>query len=420
MPCKIATDDDIIIAKYGKSNMGQIKEIYRRGLAYRYGKRMQCIAGIHYNFSLPQEFWSCYKKQIGYSGRLNDFISDAYFATIRNFERYAWLILYLFGASNVLCKSFFSNTTQKPNLVELDAYTFYGPLATSYRMGDFGYKSLVQQELNISYNSLDEYTADLIKAILTNNPTYQKLGLTKNGERIQLSTNTLQIENEYYGLIRPKRVAHNGERPTLALKRNGVEYLEIRCLDLNPFLPIGIDADTIRFMDCFILYCVFEDSPKITKDMMKEFRTNHQRVVVNGRDTNTMLTSREGSHALQDWATEIFKRLELTAALLDNVYGTTNYSEAVHKQKEKIANPQLTPSAMLLNNLKQSGKTFFAYMHELATEHAATHKHNLLPENINTHLKSLALESLEEQNKLETADVMPLEKYIEQYFKGFL
>ena len=64
----LPADEAIPIGRYGTSNVGRAKTVYRMGLSYRYGRRMQTISGIHYNFSLPG---------VG---------SDGYFALIRNFR----------------------------------------------------------------------------------------------------------------------------------------------------------------------------------------------------------------------------------------------------------------------------------------------------------------------------------------------
>ena len=95
---------------------------------------------------------------------------------------------------------------------------------------------------NISYNSLDEYAASMREALTHSYPAYEEIGVEVNGDYRQLNTAILQIENEFYGTVRPKRPILPGERPLIALEKRGVEYVEVRCLDLNPFLPLGIDS----------------------------------------------------------------------------------------------------------------------------------------------------------------------------------
>jgi glutamate--cysteine ligase len=212
------------------------------GLAHRYGRRMQTISGIHYNWSLP-----------GVS-------SEQYFALIRNFRRHAFLLLYLFGASPAVCSSFVAG--RQHELQTLSDGTMYMPHGTSLRMGRLGYQSDAQASLAVSYNSLDGYGASLQDALTRPYPAYEAVGIRNpGGDYNQLATSLLQIENEFYGTIRPKRVIYPGERPLHALRERGVEYVEVRLMDLDPFEPVGINAQTMRFLDVFLLHCLLSDSP---------------------------------------------------------------------------------------------------------------------------------------------------------------
>jgi glutamate--cysteine ligase len=255
MPCRLPAEQDIPLAQYGKSNVGRMKTIYRRGLGYRYGRLMQTIAGVHFNYSMPEAFWPVYRDHEERRDDLRAFRSEAYLGLVRNFRRVGWLVLYLFGASPALCKSFAANAT---GMSAFDGETFYEPFGTSLRMSDLGYSNRTQSKINISLNSLDEYVADLIEAISTPEPQYEKTGIAPQGDADQgdyrqLSINRLQIENEYYSPIRPKRVAYSGERPTEALRRGGVEYVEIRSIDINVFDPVGINQNVMRFMEAFLI-----------------------------------------------------------------------------------------------------------------------------------------------------------------------
>ena len=221
MPCRLPADDAIPIGRYGNSNVGRAKSVYRMGLSHRYGRRMQTISGIHYNFSLP--------------GQLSN---EAYFALIRNFRRHSWLLLYLFGASPAVCASFVAD--REHELERLSGDTLYLPHATSLRMGRLGYQSDAQSSLAVSYNSLESYGASLQEALTKPYPAYEAIGIRDGDDYRQLATSLLQIENEFYGTIRPKRVIRPGERPLHALRDRGVEYVEVRLMDLDPFQPVGI------------------------------------------------------------------------------------------------------------------------------------------------------------------------------------
>src|SRR5690348_10788388 len=237
MPCQLPEEHSIPLGRYGTSNIGRAKTVYRTGLAHRYGRRMQTISGLHYNFSVAPEAWPI------------DGVGDAnegYFALIRNFRRHAFLLLYLFGASPAVCSSFVAG--RQHELHTLAEGTMFMPHGTSLRMGRLGYQSDAQASLAVSYNGLDGYAASLQDALTRPYPAYEAVGIVNpGGEYNQLATSLLQIENEFYGTIRPKRVIFPGERPLHALRERDVEYVEVRLLDLDPFVPIGIKPQTLRF-----------------------------------------------------------------------------------------------------------------------------------------------------------------------------
>ncbi len=253
MPCYIEHQDQIRLAQYGTSNVGRMKTVYRQGLKNRYGSMMQAISGVHFNFSIPVEFWQHYQQLLNDTSPLDEFISSQYLSLIRNYKRFVWLIVYLFGASPTLCKSFLEGRQSKYPFAELGQGSLYLPYATSLRMSDLGYTNSAQSALAVSYDSLSEYVSGLQRAISTESNEYQSIGIKVNGEYQQLNANILQIENEFYSTIRPKRTIKSGERPTCALSKRGVEYIEVRALDVNPFSPVGIDADQMRFLDVFLL-----------------------------------------------------------------------------------------------------------------------------------------------------------------------
>src|SRR5882724_4558599 len=217
MPCAISGDDAIPLAQYGTSNVGRMKTIYRNGLGMRYGRMMQAISGVHFNYSFPARFWEAYGALRESHDTSQNFVSASYFDLLRNYRRFGWIVLYLFGVSPVVCKSFLRG--RDAQLQDFTNNTAYEPYATSLRMSDVGYRNRNQSGLNVSVNSLDEYVRDLTRAISTVHPPYEALGVKDaNGEYQQLNANILQIENEYYSFIRPKRVARSGERPTKALR----------------------------------------------------------------------------------------------------------------------------------------------------------------------------------------------------------
>lgn len=415
MPCRIPEDREIPLAYYGESNVGRMKTIYRSGLGYRYGRTMQTIAGVHFNYSLPTTFWPKYMELQRSRIDEDEFRSDAYFGLVRNFRRFGWLVLYLFGASPAVCKSFGDVATSR--MESLDRETLYEPFGTSLRMSDLGYSNRTQAHLDISLNKLEEYVDDLTKAIKTPEPLYQTIGLREDGEYRQLSVNTLQIENEYYSSIRPKRVAFSGERPTAALRRGGVEYVEIRSLDINVFDPVGINQNVMRFMEAFLIYCLLEKSPPFTKGTMTEVARNHTATARRGRDPTLELLRNGKPVSLSAWAMEILRDVGAVAGLIDRGDRQNEFRQAVDAQMQLVSEPDQTPSARLLAELKSGHTSFF----EFALACAAGHKEYFadlvkLSGERRQEFAGEVADSIERQRQIEESDSISLDEYLERWF----
>lgn len=415
MPCLIPADHDIPLARYGSSNVGQMKTIYRRGLGHRYGRQMQVIAGVHFNYSLPDAFWPVYRSLLGSDSDAMAFRSEHYLGMIRNFRRMGWLVLYLFGASPAVCKSFASAA----GLPKLNANTYYDPFATSLRMSDLGYSNQNQSRINISLNSLDEYVHDLSMAINTPEPAYERIGVKVGGQYQQLNTNLLQIENEYYSPVRPKRVARSGEQPTAALRRDGIEYVEIRSLDINMFDPTGINQNTMRFIEAFLVYCLLADSPKLDLSQLEEISHNHTGTAKRGRDPAFRLLRDGKAVRLQDWAREILEHVMSVAETIDRHERDGSYLAAVRQQQHVIDNPDATLSACIVDELAQSGSSYFEFALAMATRHRDYFK-SIAPLTPSRE-KELAGESAassERQQEIETGDEVSLDEYLQRYFSA--
>jgi len=420
MPCLMSSDDNILLAQFGSSNVGKMKTVYRNGLAHRYGKRMQTISGIHFNYSTPSGFWRLLHRLDGGSLSFDEFRSAGYMSLVRNFRRCGWLILYLFGSSPALCKSFFAATDESPSLPDLeefDKHTFYAPFATSLRMSDLGYSNSTQAGLNVSLNSLSEYIHDLNCAICTPEPSYQEIGVKVDGEYRQLSANKLQIENEYYSSVRPKRVAQSGERPTAALLRGGVEYVEIRSLDLNMFDPVGINQNTMRFVEVLLLYCALSPSPRLDDSGLAEVARNHDLTAKSGRDPELQLF-RDGSKvSLRQWAGEMIDDISAIAELVDNELGGSDYQAAVDTQRALVIDAEQTPSARILQDMRENKAGFFDYAMQSALQHrdyfAAL---AVLDDDRQSFYDDETRESLERQSAIEAADNMSFDDYLAKYF----
>ena len=411
MPCVIGKDEEIPLAQYGNSNVGKLKTLYRLGLSHRYGRSMQTIAGIHYNFSLPDEFWKLYRNVTGSQQSLQEFKNDHYFGLIRNFRRHSWLLLYLFGASPALCKSFVQS---KPGhgLEEFDEYSFYAPHATSLRMGDLGYTSKAQAGLHISYNSLEEYATGLLNAIRIPYEPYSLIK-TADGTPAQLNTSVLQIENEFYSTIRPKRVSHSGIRPVRMLREQGVEYIEVRLLDLNPFLPVGIDEEEIRFLNGFLLFCLLRESPQSDRGEYREIDANLQAVVRRGRDPALRLQQRGQPRALREWAQDILGGVETIAALLDEVNESTVHRAATRSQIAKVQDPELTPSAKVLRRMREMKTSYFRFaMNQSLANSDYFRARKLNPAALEA-FEKMTTESVTAQQQIEASDTLDFATYLQ-------
>ncbi|WP_311224234.1 MULTISPECIES: glutamate--cysteine ligase [unclassified Acidovorax] len=399
MPCGLPTDETIPIARYGSSNIGRAKSVYRMGLGHRYGRRMQTISGIHYNWSLP------------------DVSSEDYFGLIRNFRRHAFLLLYLFGASPALCPCFVAGRDHSLQPLGDGRQALYLPHATSLRMGRLGYQSDAQSTLAVSYNGLKGYADSLHEALTRPYAAYEAVGvMNPGGEYNQLGTSLLQIENEFYGTIRPKRTVRTGERPLHALRERGVEYVEVRLMDLDPFEPVGITEQTMRLLDVFLLHCLLTDSPPDTPAEIAELQHNQHLAAERGREPGLQLMRGGRSVALSDWGAELLADCQPLAAALDAAQHTDAHSQALLAAQATLAEPQRTPSARVLAELTQRhGDNFTAFA---LNQSAATRDHLLglawSAEQQERHA-ALAARSVAEQKALEAADTLPFEAWREQY-----
>jgi glutamate--cysteine ligase len=414
MPCRLRSQDDIPVAQYGTSNVGRAKTIYRNGLGHRYGRYMQAIAGIHFNYSVPDKYWDLLAQTELQGGDLKALKSERYLGLVRNVRRLDWLLFYLFGASPAICRSFLAGA--ETDLEQLDNGTCYGRWATSLRMSDLGYQNSSQSALVVSVNSLDEYVRDLSAALISPDAGYVKLGVKKEGEYLQLNANRLQVENEFYSSVRPKRVVLEGERPSAALIRGGVEYVELRSLDLSPFDPVGMGQPQQKFLEAFILYCLLEDSPAIDKDEQSALQQNHLDVAKNGRKPGLELRRDGGTVALQDWATEICEGMRPVSEMLDTE-ASGGYVAALDSQIAAIRDPALTPSARLLADLRETGQPFSDYGLNMANTYRDYFAGIAAEFNARQDmLVEEATGSLQKQQKIEEADEMALDEYLSRYY----
>lgn len=396
MPCKLPPDEMIPLGYYGTSNVGRAKSVYRMGLGHRYGRRMQTISGIHYNWSLPG------------AG------SEQYFGLIRNFRRHAFLLLYLFGASPVVCGTFVQG--RQHALQPLGSRAMYLPHATSLRMGRLGYQSDAQSTLAVSYNGLEGYAASLQDALTRPWPAYEAIGIqAPSGDYNQLAVTLLQIENEFYGTIRPKRVIEPGERPLHALRARGVEYVEVRLMDLNPFLPVGIDEQTMRFLDVFLLHCLLSDSPPDSPAEIEALKRNQHLVAERGREPGLKLACGGMEVALTDWAAQVLGELPALARALDEALGGDGHQAAVQAAQQALHNPALLPSARVLAALPGYGDSYVAFMLDRSQQIRSLMLAQPPDAASRQRFAEMAVQSRAQQHAIEVSDTLSFEQYRREY-----
>ncbi len=403
MPCWLPADDEIPLGQYGTSNVGRSKTVYRRGLGFRYGRRMQTISGVHYNWSVPQ-------------------VADAdYFSLIRNFRRHAFLPMVLFGASPAVCACFARGNQH--SLQALGDDTLYLPYATSLRMGGLGYQSDAQSALAVSYNSLEGYGRSLESALTVPYPRYEAIGVrAPDGSYRQLGTSLLQIENEFYGTIRPKRTIHPGERPLHALRERGVQYVEVRLMDLDPFEPIGIATRTMRFLDVFLLHCLLSDSPPDTPQEIAALVRNQGQVAERGREPGFCIERQGQQVLLVEWADRILSEMRPIARRLDALAGADApqgpglHCAALDHAIDTLHHPEKLPSARVLASMQNDfGGSFGRFGLAQAQRLKASAVDAPLAAADTQAMQAQARQSLQDQAAVEAADSLPFDEYLKQY-----
>ena len=408
MPCVLQGDPTIPLAQYGSSNLGKLKTTYRNGLGNRYGRSMQTICAVHYNFSFEDTFWA---KLAAFEQEADTaaYRTRRYFDLMRNFRRFSWLLIYLFGASPAVCNSFVKG--REHNLEPFDEGTLHLPNATSLRSGNLGYQSDAQSKLiNICYNSLDSYVSKLASAVTTAYPDYTALGVRSDGLYHQVNDSILQSEAEFYSTIRAKRVPPKGTNFLQALKTDGVEYIEVRLLDVDPFEPIGISKQTLHFLDSFLMFCLIKESPVHDDALCDQVKTNLATVVYNGRDSETMLMDGGDSRTLADWGNALLTEVQLVAEQIDQA--DKSHQQAVKAQQAKLQDSSLTPSARILETMRSEQIPFFRF----AMNQSLAHRQSLTAETLTTseidEFAETAATSRQQQQAIEATPQLPFDEYL--------
>lgn len=422
MPCIISGEKAINIADYGTSNSGRMKHVYRQGLAWRYGKMMQVIAGIHFNHSVAEEFWPIFQEMDGDKGEQVAFSNDRYMGMTRNIQRYGWIIPYLFGCSPAICQSFLGGNSPPETMKVYNKSTCYEPWGTSLRMGDIGYTNRKSSKVGIKadYSSVKSYTDSLRHAIETPYEGYEEIGIEVNGEYRQLNTNILQIENEYYSTVRPKQILRGFEKPIDSLLNRGIRYVELRSVDINAFHPAGISHLQLYYLEVFMLFCLLQDSPLISEAESREIDRNQSTVAHLGRKPGLELDRNGAAISLKTWGLELMEAMLPVAQLLDQAHSNTCYQKSLQEQRKLFEDSSLTPSAKVLDSMMTDHESYYHFASHQSQQHREYFMERKLSDATWDMFSNKATESLAAQAALEAEPQIDFEKFLQQYFEGSL
>ena len=391
MPPKIENESEINLGYYHQSGIGLLKHVYRRGLKARYGSTMQCVSGMHYNFSLKKASFTDLIESPNQKK-----ISEAYLGLIRNFKRVYWFVLCEFGQTNVVDKSFVKN--REHNLKELNKSDMFLKHATSLRMSEIGYQSEAQKSLDIKYNSLEGFLRKIKKAIEVPYKEFADKGLKDSDEEYQqISDGIIQIENEYYDSIRPKRSSSEDMRPYDLLKNFGIEYLEIRGVDIAPSDITGMSKHHIRFLDLILIYCLILQSPKITPEEKKAIDSNEYIAIYSGRDKEAKILIDGNQIKISEARDEMVRNLRSIAKCMND---SQSFNDSIDH--------------MLSLKKGELSQTSF---HNYGLEKAKTNLELLKSADVKNidSIKKEAQLSLEELGKMPTSSKQEMDEFVKNY-----
>jgi glutamate--cysteine ligase len=282
-------------------------------------------------------------------------------------------------------------------------------------MSDLGHQNDAQSGLIPPYNTMMDYMRSLAQAVRKPYAPYAELGLKRGDDWWQINTNVLQIENEYYATIRPKRVIRTGERPLEALCSRGIQYIEVRCMDVDPFEPIGISLQTARFLDVYLLHCALNESRPIDLAQGEINANNFAKVVKEGRRPGLLLNGDGCDKSLPDWGSELLLAMLPVAQLLDSQCGGQSHSQALEAQRAKLSDVSLTPSAKVLQQVIANGSSYAAFGLQQSKTHTADFAARPLTQAQRQAFQVLSTESIAAQAAIESEQTGDFDAFIEDY-----
>ncbi len=321
IPCILPYGDQIPIAQY--SGEGKSSQRYREDLAKKYGLKKQMISGIHFNFSFSDEFLKKIYELEESPLTFKEFKNNVYLKIARNYLRYCWLIIYLTGCS-IGSHNTFSKDCIRLMDAEDDYGSFYSTKGPSFRNSSCGYKNL--KVLLPSYESVDAFVNDVNSFI-------------ENGD--------LSEAKELYTQIRLK--PKNPQDLLNSLKNDGIEYIEVRTLDVNPFYQCGLIKQDMKFLHLFLIYMFIKDETDYA-DWQREAKINEENTAEKAY-VDSMRLLRDGKEVtLKSWASEIINEMYGMC----EVMGVDEFN-ILNLMLNRISNPDLTYGKRLLLLIKEKG-----------------------------------------------------------------
>ncbi|MCS5422092.1 MULTISPECIES: bifunctional glutamate--cysteine ligase GshA/glutathione synthetase GshB [Psychrilyobacter] len=324
-PPSLPAEEDIPVSIFEETCEGNRAQKYRDYLSKKYGKQKQLLSGIHYNFSFKDEFLYLLHKESKTSD-FKLFKDEIYLKISRNFFKYRWILIYLFGANPSIHGTYSRKCVDMLDEVAPDSFSYTS--GNSFRNGMCGYKN--KEVFNISYNSRAEYVKDIKKLI---------------------SQEKLINEKEYYSPIRLK--AKDNTNLLKSIEEDGIEYLEVRLLDLNPMIKTGISIDQLYFVHLFLLFCLFTDEDSLTEKEIWEGNKNHELVAHYGRKTDLELFNQGEFKFLKDLGLDIISKMEKIVE--DLGISDLNYINTLREAVESFYDTDLLISSKIESGIREEG-----------------------------------------------------------------
>jgi glutamate--cysteine ligase len=206
------------------------------------------------------------------------------------------------------------------------------------------------------------------------------------------------------------------EKPSTALEKRGVAYIELRSLDVNAFDPHGINAEQLHFLEVFMLHSLLQESPPLSKSEIASIDENLLTVAHQGRKPGLMLKRGDEEISFQTWATELCHQMKDVAELLDNANFCESYFSSVKSQIATVMDPELTPSARMLEQMREHKEEFFHHAKRMSTHHYRYYKNRPLSDSKIKFFEDMVTNSFVKQKQIEDGDTDSFDDYLTKYF----